>query len=162
MLDVFSKCGVGSVKAFDISPIFCDALKQRCDKEKMENVSVFQCSSKALGCEKESLDIAILVDVYHHLEYPLTFNRSLLNSLKPNGKLVILDFIRDENVIKTQAPGWATAHLRADQETFKQEVLKVGFKLVAEPVIPSLVENWIMVFERDENFDFSKPGAGWS
>ena len=90
MLDVFSSSGVGSVMAFDISPVFCEALKGRCVTEKMDNVSVSQCSSKALGCPDESLNIAILVDVYHHLEYPLTFNRSLLNSLKPNGKLVIL------------------------------------------------------------------------
>lgn len=44
-------------------------------------------------------------------------------------------------------PGWVTDHLRGTQEDFRKEIESAGFRLIAEPVIEGLTENYCMVFE---------------
>jgi hypothetical protein len=44
-----------------------------------------------------SVDTAVMIDVYHHLEYPRTVMRKLRRRMKtgPHSRLVIIDFHRD-------------------------------------------------------------------
>lgn len=44
-----------------------------------------------------SLDLAIMVDVYHELEYPFEVVQSIIKSLKPHGKLVLVEYRAEDN-----------------------------------------------------------------
>ena len=74
--------------------------------------------------------------------------RSVRDSLTVGGKLLLCDFHRDPARVTSMPPSWALEHIRADQATFRQEVERAGFTLVAEPELPELKENYSMVFER--------------
>ena len=54
----------------------------------------------------------------------------------------------DPERVKSMPPAWALEHIRADQATFRAEVERAGFRLVASPVLDELRENYIMVFEK--------------
>ena len=41
--------------------------------------------------------------------------------------------------------------MRADQATFREEILSSGFALVSEPVLPELEENYVMIFRPKSN-----------
>jgi len=149
--------------ALELSPDFRRWLRQRSEAEGLENVDVRPTTATTVPLAAASIDVAFLCDVYHHLEFPRTFCRALRAALKPEGRLVVLDFIKDEAVIKSMPAGWATAHLRAGQDVFRQEILDAGFLLDAEPHVETLRENFIMVFKKApaENLA-ARPGTGWS
>ena len=44
-----------------------------------------------------SLDLAIMVDVYHELEYPREVVQSILAALKPNGRLVLVEYRAEDD-----------------------------------------------------------------
>ena len=112
------------------------------------------------------IDVAIMCDVYHHLEYPKTACRNIRKRLGPSGRLVVIDFIRDPDIIKSQELDWVLGHLRAGQATFRDEILSCGYCLVEEPNIDALKENYVMVFrpltEAEWDKLVSQPGGGWS
>ena len=109
-----------------------------------------------------NIDLAIIIDVYHHIEYPRTVLRQIRSALKPGGKLLVLDFIRDPEIHKSHPPSWILQHVRADQNTFRNEILSTGFTLVNEPVLPDLLENYIMVFEPVNLLETTCVGTGWA
>lgn len=153
--------------AADISPHFRAGLQQRCDDEGLSNVQVVASTARDLPLPPGSVDCVIMVDVYHHLEFPLTTCRQIRRSLKKNGRFVVLDFYRDEAIYertKTHEPGWVTAHVRMTQDEARREILSCGFRMVSEPVIDELVENYIFVLEPldDEELSRGGPGKGWA
>ena len=77
----------GRVFAIDISTKFVDFLRKRAPREGLANVTVSRCSGKATGLEAGTASFACLLDVYHHLEYPVTFMRSLRDTLCDGGKV---------------------------------------------------------------------------
>mmetsp|Transcript_64273 Transcript_64273/g.144975 ORF Transcript_64273/g.144975 Transcript_64273/m.144975 type:complete len:177 (+) Transcript_64273:576-1106(+) len=114
------------------------------------------------------VDLALLCDVYHHLEYPKTVMRRLRKVMNQNsGRLVVIDFYRDSAKVTSRPPEWVMEHLRAGQDVFRSEILASGFVLVSEPEIPELRENYVMVFRPATDAELgaqlaAKPGAGWA
>ena len=115
LLSALSK-SAGSVTAVDLSPAFCDHMKLRVTEGKLENVNVMLCSSSDIGLPKGEFDVAILIDVYHHIEFPKTTIRQIRSCLKEGGKLVVLDFHRIPEKITSFPEGWILNHVRAGQE----------------------------------------------
>jgi 2-polyprenyl-3-methyl-5-hydroxy-6-metoxy-1,4-benzoquinol methylase len=71
----------GSVVAVELSPHFVKHLEAK--GADYPNVSVVQCTDRSTELRDESVDVAFICDVYHHLAYPGTFMRSLHRALKP-------------------------------------------------------------------------------
>ena len=111
-----------------------------------------------------SIRLALLVDVYHHLEFPRTVCRRLRALLHPeDGRLVIIDFHRDPTKVKSKSQEWVMKHLRAGQGTFREEIISAGFVLESEPNIPELTENYCMIFRPMSASELGKePGFGWA
>jgi hypothetical protein len=63
------------------------------------------------------------------------------------GYLVVIDFHRDDAKIWSKPAGWVMSHVRAPQSVFRAEIEAAGFKLVAEPEVSGLTENYVMVFQ---------------
>jgi len=141
----------GEVYAQEISPGFQDLLKKAIAKEKLSNVFVVGGTDKSAMLPDDAFDLIVVCDVYHHFEYPRTMCKSLHKSLskgdKGVGHLVVIDFHRDEAKIWSRPKGWVMEHVRGSQDEFRAEIESAGFKLVAEPVVEGLTENYIMVFE---------------
>jgi predicted methyltransferase len=76
----------------------------------------------------------------------ISSSRQIRNALKPNGKFVVIDFHRDDAKITSRPKGWVMDHVRGTQEEFRKEIESAGFRLVAEPVIEGMTENYCMVF----------------
>lgn len=136
-----------AVYAMEISPSFLNHLRKQVKVRRLQNVNVVEGSAKDPCLAPGSIDIVVICDVYHHFEYPKTICKHLKEALRPGGKLVIIDLIRDESVHKSHPQGWISEHVRADQAVFRSEIESVGFRLCSEPRIPSLDENYCMIFE---------------
>src|SRR5713101_2496241 len=82
----------GRVFAVDVDEGMLDYLHQRLDKEKIQNVQAMHVPPHDPLLIDGSLDLAFVCNTYHHLEDRDVYLRKLRKALKPDGRLVIVDF----------------------------------------------------------------------
>ena len=78
----------GRVLAVDVQQEMLDRLKAYCEQLGVENVEPIRGSQKRSGLKPASVDMAIMVDVYHEFEYPYEMLADISKALKPGGRLV--------------------------------------------------------------------------
>jgi ubiquinone/menaquinone biosynthesis C-methylase UbiE len=81
----------GRIYANDIDTESLESLRQRSEREGFENVEIVVGEEEDPNLPAGVLDIAFMINVYHHLEEPVPLIRSLLPSLKPDGILAIVE-----------------------------------------------------------------------
>jgi len=82
----------GQVWAADIQPEMVTRLKSRAKQLGQNQLLVSQSSSTATNIPAATLDLAIMVDVYHELEFPREFLQNLIKSVKPGGQVVFVEY----------------------------------------------------------------------
>ena len=95
--------GTGKVYAVDVEPEMIAYLKNRIKIEGYKNIIPVLSTEQKVSLPANSIDIMLLVDVYHEFSFPYEMTLSMLEALKPSGKLVLVEFrAEDPNVpIKT-------------------------------------------------------------
>jgi FkbM family methyltransferase len=89
----------GKVLAVDIQPEMIDILKKRIKQSKVSNVEPIQSAENDPKLKPESVDVILLVDVYHEFEFPYEMTVALVKALKKGGRIVFVEFrMEDENV----------------------------------------------------------------
>ena len=84
--------GDGRVYATDIGQRQLRVIREYADKEGLKNVMVIEGAAAATNLPAACCDAIFMRDVYHHVTAIDAFNKSLLASLKPGGRLAIIDF----------------------------------------------------------------------
>ena len=95
--------GTGKVYAVDVEPEMIAYLKARIKLEGHKSLIPVLSTEQKVSLPANSIDIMLLVDVYHEFSFPYEMTLSMLEALKPSGKLVLVEFrAEDPNVpIKT-------------------------------------------------------------
>lgn len=86
----------GRVYATDIQPEMIRLLEQRIRKKRLANVQAVLSTETDPRLPPESLDLALLVDVYHEFAHPQQMLRRLRESLKPGARLVLIEFRKED------------------------------------------------------------------
>jgi len=89
----------GKVYAVDVQEEFVTALQARKQELGLNNVTVVKGGSQTPNLPENSLDLAIMVDVYHELEYPQEMLQALHKALKPGGKLLLLEYRAEDPAV---------------------------------------------------------------
>lgn len=113
----------GLVYATDIQKRMIALLNYELKKRKIDNVRTILGTASDPNLPRDSIDIALLVDVYHEFKYPETMVSKLRQALRNDGKLVLVEYRgEDPNVpIKLE-------HKMTVQQVLK-EILPMGFRL---------------------------------
>jgi len=82
----------GKVYAVEIQDDAIKYLKTRSSRLKRINVIVVKGSEQSPNLPDNAIDLAIMVDVYHELLYPHEMLQTIRRSLKPRGKLLLLEY----------------------------------------------------------------------
>lgn len=82
----------GRVVATDLQPGMLDLIRQKLSAERLENVSLVQGRAGDPVLPANTFDLILMVDVYHELASPQVFVRRLKEALKPDGRLVLIEF----------------------------------------------------------------------
>jgi predicted methyltransferase len=82
----------GKVFATEIDPEKLTALRADVTNRHLQNVIVQESKEADTNLPKECCDAIFLRRVYHHLTKPAEFDAALVRSLKPGGRLAIIDF----------------------------------------------------------------------
>lgn len=86
----------GKVYAVDIQPAMIDLLRRNAAREGLTNIV------PVLGAEADprlpaaSIDLMLLVDVYHEFAHPQAMLRKMREALKPGGRLVLLEYRKED------------------------------------------------------------------
>lgn len=86
----------GRVYATDIQQGMIDILDRRITAEGLTNVTTVLGGMDDPRLPPASIDLAIMVDVYHELQQPQLFLQRLKGTFKPNGRLVLLEFRKED------------------------------------------------------------------
>ena len=88
--------GNGHVFATDITEHALRWTREYVKKEGLSNVTVIEGGAATTNLPDACCDAVFLRHVYHHISEIGAFNKSLLASLKPGGRLAIIDFVPDK------------------------------------------------------------------
>jgi len=112
--------------------------------EGLLNVEVIEGTATDVTLPADSIDLLFMCDVYHHIEYPSVYARSLHRALRADGRLIVVEFERIPG--KTSAP--MLKHVRQDKATLIAELSAEGFVLEREITDVPLRENYMLVFHK--------------
>jgi FkbM family methyltransferase len=132
------RIGNGKVYAVDVEPQMILFLNERIKEEKLSNVVTVLGSETSVRLPASSLDMMLLVDVYHEFSFPYEMGQSMYNALKPDGRLVLVEFRSEDESVPIK-----TIHKMSVAQSVK-ELKAVGFKL--EKNISNLPWQHCMVF----------------
>ncbi len=94
----------GRVLAQDVVPSYLAALSRRVQREGLANVTVSLGEPHDPRLPPASVDLALLVHMYHEIEQPFGLLANLLPALRPGARVAILDTIRPTEYHGTPAP----------------------------------------------------------
>lgn len=86
----------GRVYATDIQPGMIELLTRRIQAEGLTNVTPVLGRMDEPTLPPASIDLAIMVDVYHELQSPQLFLQRLRGVFKPGGRLVLFEFRKED------------------------------------------------------------------
>ena len=93
----------GVVYATDVQPEMMKMLEDGAKKAGLTNIKPVLGGLRSVNLPDASIDLAIMVDVYHELEFPFEVVDSLVRALKPGGRIAYVEYrLEDQRVpIKT-------------------------------------------------------------
>jgi ubiquinone/menaquinone biosynthesis C-methylase UbiE len=130
----------GVVYANDIQQPMLDLLDQRLKKGKIPNVRPILGTPEDPKLPAGSIEMALLVDVYHEFSQPQAMLRHLHEALKTGGRLVLLEYRKEDPSIPIRPE-----HKMSVAEA-KMEVEAEGFKLGR--VDDSLPRQHVLIFTK--------------
>lgn len=133
----------GKVYANDVQPEMLIRLKERVAQANLKNITTILGTEADPKLPVGALDLALMVDVYHELSQPQKVLREIRKSLKPEGRLVLLEYRKEDPHIPIRFD-----HKMSVAEA-KAEVEAEGFHL--EKVLPDLPRQHILIFKKSEN-----------
>jgi SAM-dependent methyltransferase len=86
----------GRVYANDLQPEMLKLLAARLARERITNVTLVQGSIDDPRLPAASLDLVLMVDVYHEFSEPQRMLRAIRTALKPGGRLVLLEYRKED------------------------------------------------------------------
>jgi predicted methyltransferase len=114
----------GKVYAVDVEPDMVKYLAERATKEKLANLVALAGTADDARLP-EKADVILLVDVYHHIDRRDRYFRRLRESLKPGGRLAVIDFRMD-------SPAGPPRSARIAPERVVAELKAAGYSLSQE------------------------------
>jgi ubiquinone/menaquinone biosynthesis C-methylase UbiE len=112
----------GKVIANDVQPEMIALLNQRIEKKKISNIQPQLGTEQSAKLAPASIDLAIMVDVYHELSYPQEMMSGIITALKPGGRVVLVEYRGEDPKINIKP------HHKVTQKQIQKELNAVGLK----------------------------------
>lgn len=130
----------GRVYATDVQPEMLTMLREEIAKRNVVNIVPVLSGDTTTGLPAGAIDVALMVDVYHELGQPERFLAALKEALKPEGRLVLVEFRGEDPSVPIKTEHKMTA------EQAIGELGAAGFTLVERQEL--LPWQHILIFAR--------------
>src|SRR5688572_3919940 len=112
----------GKVIAEDIQEGMIQLLRKNIESRKLPNVEIILGTPTDPKLPSNSVDLVLMVDVYHEFSEPVTMMKHIRNSLKPGGRVALVEFRKEDPNVPIQP-----LHKMSLQEV-RSELEPMGFK----------------------------------
>jgi len=107
--------GTGKVFAVDVEPEMIAYLNARIKQEKLSRIVPVLSTEQKVFLPENTIDMMLLVDVYHEFSFPYEMALSMRASLKPGGKLVLVEFRAEDPTVPIK-----TIHKMSEAQAIKE------------------------------------------
>jgi len=139
---IAEKIPAGRVYAVDIQPEMLDMIRKRMQRRSMGNVIPLQGEIDDPKLPSAAIDAVLLVDAYHEFAYPCEMMRGIVRSLRPGGKVFLIEYRGEDSRIPIKR-----LHKMTQQQAVR-EMQAVGLAWVeTRDFLPT---QHFMVFEKSD------------
>ncbi len=136
----------GKVIAEDIASDFLDRARDKASRLGLKNVDFVLGTAQDPHLAPASADFILVLDAYHHFDYPERMLDGLRRALRDGGRLGIVEYYKRKGAMEGD-PDRALQHIRLDADGVIREVESNGFRLISrKDHIPG--SQYIAIFER--------------
>ncbi|MGP0076462.1 MAG: methyltransferase domain-containing protein [Bryobacteraceae bacterium] len=137
----------GHVIAEDIQNDFLDKAKMKAQLSRLNNIQFVLGTDRDPKLPADTLEGVLVLDVYHHFDYPEAMLEHIRDSLLSDGKLVIVEYFKRPGAMNNADPDFAVRHIRLDEDDLIKEVETNGFRLVAKrDLVPK--SQYVAIFQK--------------
>ena len=122
----------GHVIGEDIQNDFLDKARLKVQLSRLSNVQFVLGTDRDPKLPADSLEGVLVLDVYHHFDYPEAMLEHIRDSLLSDGKLVIVEYFKRRGAMPGADPDRPLQHIRLDEDDLIREVEMNGFRLVVK------------------------------
>ena len=131
----------GIVYAVDIQPEMLKILKANMESRGLTNYRLVQGTEKDPKLAEGSVDLAILVDVYHEFAFPHEMMTAIRRALKPGGRVVLVEYRGEDKWVPIKPLHKMT------QSQVRKEAAAQGFKWIK--TLDVLPRQHILIFGKE-------------
>lgn len=89
----------GKVLAVDIQPEMLAMIEERKSADKVDNIEGILGQIDDTHLPENAVDLILLVDAYHEFSHPYEMLDSMVKSLKPGGRIVLLEYRQEDQTV---------------------------------------------------------------
>lgn len=119
----------GQVIAEDIFDDFLAAARVEATNQQLINVTFVKGTEKDPSLPEGEADQVLVLDAYHHFDYPESMLAGIYKALRPDGKLIIVEYYKSAAAMPNNN---GLTHIRLDKPDVIKEVEANHFRLVSE------------------------------
>lgn len=149
----------GQIMAVDVQDEMLQRLREHCREYGVTNVIPVKGSQQSPNLEDASLDLAIMVDVYHEFEFPYEMLQAISRAMKPGGRVVFVEYRMEDPTVPIKL-----VH-KMSQAQVRREIEQPELGLTWQETIGVLPRQHILVFVKQPALDAAPaaaPGAAAS
>jgi len=132
----------GKILAVDIQQEMLDRLKKNLETLEITNVVPVKSTPKSPNLKPASIDLAIMVDVYHEFDFPFEMMLEISRALKPGGRVAFVEYRMEDPTVPIKLVHKMT------QKQVRKEAEQAVFGLKWKETIGVLPRQHIVVFEK--------------
>lgn len=132
----------GTVLAVDIQQEMLDALAVNCKKKNITNILPVLGTTTSPNLKPGSVDLIIMVDVYHEFDMPYEMLSEIAKSLKSGGRVAFVEYRKEDPRVPIKE-----VHKMAEKQV-KREATVEGLNLVWQKTYTGLPRQHVIFFER--------------
>lgn len=132
----------GYVLAVDVQDEMLLRIQQNARQRGLNNIIPIKGSQKSPALAPQSVDLVIMVDVYHEFEFPYEIMLEISNAIRPGGRLVFVEYRMEDPTVPIKLVHKMT------QAQVKKEMSEQAFGLTYRETIDVLPWQHIIVFNK--------------
>ena len=135
----------GKVFAVDVQDEMLERLKANCARFGIRNIEPVKGTQYQTGLKPCSVDLAIMVDVYHEFEFPHEMMTDIARAMKPGGRVVLVEYRKEDPTVPIKE-----VH-KMSQVQARKEVEQAEFGLRWTETIHVLPRQHILIFTKQQD-----------
>lgn len=132
----------GTVLAVDIQQEMLDALQDKCKLLNVENIEGVLGTTQSPRLAAGTVDLVVLVDVYHEFDFPYEMLNEITKSLKPGGRVAFVEYRLEDPQVPIKL-----VHKMSEAQV-KREALVEGHGLKYKETFGKLPRQHVVIFEK--------------